>query len=133
MATDDLEEAAEVARISAALRTAIQLSGVSNRHIERSLHLSTGYLTRILNGEVELRFRLVLSICEVIGLPPGNFFAALFPPVSPATKSEARLAQGLGALHPERVHVAHARDPKTLLRELRGFLGALREVLEKEE
>jgi hypothetical protein len=42
----------------------------------------------------------VLSICEVIGLPPGNFFGALFPPVSPATKSEARLARGLGALHP---------------------------------
>jgi transcriptional regulator with XRE-family HTH domain len=133
MATDDLEEAAEVQRIAAALRTAIQLSGVSNRHIERSLHLSTGYLTRILNGEVELRFRIVLSICEVIGLPPGNFFGALFPPVSPATKSEARLARGLGALHPERKPVAHARDPETLLRELRGFLGELKEVLEKEE
>ena len=76
----EIDVSAEVHRVTAALRSAIRLSGVSHRHIERTLYLSTGYLTRILAGQVELRMRLVLGVCRVIGVPPGNFFAALFPP-----------------------------------------------------
>ena len=69
----------------------------------------------------------VLSICEAIGLPPRNFFDALFPP-----KKEAgsRLGRGLAQLHPE---PAEKTDPETLVRELResvdrleSFLGKLR-------
>jgi transcriptional regulator with XRE-family HTH domain len=133
MATEDPDVAAEVDRTTAALRTAIQLSEVSHRHIERSLHMSTGYLTRLLKGEIELRVHHVLSICQVIGLPAGNFFEALFPPSPPESVAQARLTRGLGALHPERAHAAHARDPETMLGELRGFLGQLRDLLENED
>ena len=84
----------EIARVTAALRTAIRLSGVSHRHIERSLHISTGYLTRILAGQVQLRMSHVLGVCEVIGLPAGNFFAALFLPGQTEQKLDpVRLAQ----------------------------------------
>jgi len=69
----------EVVRIAEALSTAIRLSRVSYRQIERSLGLSSGYLTRILKGQVELRMNHVLNVCEVIGLPPGSFFSALYP------------------------------------------------------
>src|SRR6185295_2935103 len=84
----------EVDRIRAALRTAIRLSGVSSRQIERELNMSTGYLTRILAGHVELRMAHVLSVCGIIGLPAGNFFAALFPPRS-AAGADKRLTSGL--------------------------------------
>jgi transcriptional regulator with XRE-family HTH domain len=133
MGSADIDVSAEVVRVAAALRTAIQLSEVSHRHIERSLYMSTGYLTRLLKGEIELRVHHVLSICQVIGLPAGNFFEALFPPSPPESVAQARLTRGLGALHPERAHAAHARDPETLLSELRSYLGRLRDLLEKDE
>ena len=59
----------EVGRLTAALRTAIRLSGVSHRQIERDLGLSTGYLTRILAGQVQLRMTHVFAICQIISLP----------------------------------------------------------------
>lgn len=89
----------EIARIAAALRTAIRLSGISHRQVERELGLSTGYLTRILAGQVELRVRHVLDVCRVIGLPPDRFFGALFPPQE-GPESMTRLERGLAQLHP---------------------------------
>ncbi len=89
----------EIARIAAALRTAIRLSGISHRQVERELGLSTGYLTRILAGQVELRVRHVLDVCRVIGLPPDRFFGAMFPPQE-GPESVSRLEKGLAQLHP---------------------------------
>ena len=82
-------------RFRGALRTAIRLSGVSNREIERRLRLSNGYLTRLLNGQIELRVALVLNVCRVIGLPVGAFFKALYP-----TEAASPLTRGLAQLHP---------------------------------
>ena len=113
----------EVDRLAAALRTAIRLSGVSYRQIERDLRLSTGYLTRILAGQVQLRLAFVLSICHVIGLPAESFFAALFPPRQPASDAEARMIRGLAQLH---AHPAPQRDPETLLNELGALLEELK-------
>lgn len=81
-----------VKRVAAGLRTAIRLSGVSHRQIERALRMSTGYLTRILAGQVELRVWHVVAICQVIGFPLGNFLASLFPP-APIDEADAHLSQ----------------------------------------
>jgi hypothetical protein len=81
-----------VKRVAAALRTAIRLSGLSHRQVERSLRLSTGYLTRILAGQVELKVWHVVSICQVIGFPLGNFLGFVFPP-EPVAEAEAHLSQ----------------------------------------
>jgi transcriptional regulator with XRE-family HTH domain len=89
----------EIVRIAAALRTAIRLSGISHRQVERELGLSTGYLTRILAGQVELRVRHVLDVCRVIGLSPDRFFGALFP-LQDGPESMSRLERGLAQLHP---------------------------------
>jgi transcriptional regulator with XRE-family HTH domain len=119
----DFDPQDEIRRLLAAVRTAIRLSGVSYRQIERELQLSTGYLTRILAGQVQLRVTHVLSICLVIGVPPASFFAALYPPAPPASEAETRLLKGLAQLHPK---PALVRDPETLLNELRDFLEDLR-------
>jgi transcriptional regulator with XRE-family HTH domain len=88
----------EIVRVAAALRTAIRLSGISHRQVERELGLSTGYLTRILAGQVELRVRHVLDVCRVIGLSPDRFFGALFP-LQDGPESMSRLERALAQLH----------------------------------
>jgi transcriptional regulator with XRE-family HTH domain len=118
--SDKVKESAqkEVARVAQALRSAIRLSGVSSRQIERELGMSAGYLSRILAGQVELRVAVVLAVCEIVRVPAGNFFAALFPPQTVATP-EIRLARGLAQLHPG---PAPRTDLKRLIQVARGFL-----------
>lgn len=117
------DPSAEVERLAAALRTAIRLSGISHRQIERVLGLSTGYLTRILDGKIHLRVAHVLAVCQAIDLPAESFFAALYPPRPPATARGSRLIRGLAQLH---AHPVPARDPETLLEELGAFLEELK-------
>lgn len=126
----DLEPQEEVRRLAAALRNAIRLSGVSSRQVERELGLSTGYLTRILAGQVQLRVAHVLAICQIIGVPAGSFFAALYPPTPPASEAEARMTRGLAQLHSR---PAPARDPESLLRELGAFLDDLKTQIRDRE
>jgi transcriptional regulator with XRE-family HTH domain len=121
-----LDSQAEIRRLTDALRTLIRLGGVSHRHIERELGLSTGYLTRILAGQVQLRVLHVLSICHVIDLPASTFFAALYPPRPPANDRETRLIRSLSHYHPEPVD---PRDPESLLRILRANLDALEDQI----
>lgn len=70
---------AEVARVAELLKTAIRMSGASNREIERRLGLSAGYLSRLFSGGIELKVKHVLDISEVIQLDAGEFFALVFP------------------------------------------------------
>jgi transcriptional regulator with XRE-family HTH domain len=109
MVPADSDISAEVGRVIAALRTAIRLGRISHRQIERELHMSRGYLTRILAGQVQLRVNHVLGVCRVIGLPPGSFFTALFP-AGPA---------------------APPHDPVRLIQEFRDSLDQLKALLEK--
>jgi transcriptional regulator with XRE-family HTH domain len=128
----------EIARIAAALRTAIRLSGISHRQVERELGLSTGYLTRILAGQVELRVRHVLDVCRVIGLPPDRFFGALFP-LQEGPESMSRLERGLAQLHPPpgrpapapggEASAARSKPVSELLRRLRQALEDLEAAL----
>ena len=69
----------EVARIAELLKTAIRMSGASNREIERRLNLSAGYLSRLFSGGIELKVKHILDISEVIELDPGEFFQLAFP------------------------------------------------------
>ncbi|HYU35284.1 MAG TPA: hypothetical protein VEW48_24285 [Thermoanaerobaculia bacterium] len=116
----------EVRRLTEALRTAIRLSGVSHRQIERELAMSTGYLTRILAGRLQLRVTHLLSICQAIGLPAESFFGALYPSRTPASEAEARLTRGLAQLHAQ---PDQRRDPESLLRELGAFLEEIKNEL----
>lgn len=90
----------EVARITALLRDAIKLSKVSNREVERQLELSSGYLSRLFAGVMELRVQHVLDICTVIDFPPGEFFRAVYPPREGDDPHGSKLRQALERLHP---------------------------------
>jgi transcriptional regulator with XRE-family HTH domain len=69
----------DVVRVTQMLKAAVRFTGVSHRKIEREMGLSTGYLSRILSGKVELRIQHVLGVCRAIDLPPSAFFEAAYP------------------------------------------------------
>ena len=89
----------DVDRVTQMLKAAVRFTGVPHRTIEREMGLSTGYLSRILSGKVELRIQHVLGVCRAIGLPPAAFFEAAYPSreLDPAT---ARLVAALQELLP---------------------------------
>lgn len=62
-----------------ALGQAIQFSGVRRRTIEERLGYSRGYVSKILNGTVELRTRHVFEVLGLIGMEPWRFFQLAFP------------------------------------------------------
>jgi transcriptional regulator with XRE-family HTH domain len=70
----------EVARITRALKTVVQLRTVPHRYIEHQMGLSTGYLSRIFSGKVVLRMEHILGVCRAVEIPPGGFFEAVYPP-----------------------------------------------------
>lgn len=86
-------------RVTQMLKAAVRFTGISHRQIEREMGLSTGYLSRILSGKVELRIQHVLGVCRAIGLPPSAFFEAAYPSreLDPET---ARLVAALQELLP---------------------------------
>jgi transcriptional regulator with XRE-family HTH domain len=89
----------DVVRVAQMLKAAVRFTGFSHRKIEREMGLSTGYLSRILSGKVELRIQHVLGVCRAIGLPPSAFFEAAYPSreLDPET---ARLVAALQELLP---------------------------------
>jgi transcriptional regulator with XRE-family HTH domain len=69
----------EVARLRELLRRATRLSGVSNKEIERRLNMSSGSLSRLFAGGIELKVKHVLDILKQIDMPPAAFFHLAFP------------------------------------------------------
>jgi transcriptional regulator with XRE-family HTH domain len=90
----------EITRIAQMLKAATRFTGVSHRQIEREMKMSTGYLSRILSGKVELRMQHVLGVCHAIGLPPAAFFQAAYPSRDFDPKT-GRLVAALQELMPE--------------------------------
>lgn len=91
----------EIVRMLAVLRDAIRLARFTNREVERRLGWSSGYLSRLFAGLMELRVEHVLNICSVIGFPPNEFFRAVYPDAEDETEGGSKLRQALERLHPE--------------------------------
>lgn len=69
----------EVIRLTNLLAAAIKFSNVTQREVERKLGLSSGSLSRLFSGGIELKVKHILDICGVIGFPPERFFQAAYP------------------------------------------------------
>jgi transcriptional regulator with XRE-family HTH domain len=89
----------EPVHLTQVLKTAVRLSRLSYREIERRLGLHAGALSRLLNGEIELKVRHVEQICEVIGLPAGRLMRVAYP-VNEEIDPAAQLEQALATLYP---------------------------------
>jgi transcriptional regulator with XRE-family HTH domain len=79
----------DVAHMAKALLHAIQYSGTSRHKIEKALGYSRGYVSKILNGTVELRSRHVFEILGLIDMQPWKFFQLAFPPPGAESPSQA--------------------------------------------
>ena len=92
----------EVLRVLAMLRDAVRYSNLSNREVERRLGVSanSGYLSRLFAGTRELKLRQILDVLDVVGLPPANFFRAVFAEPDDSPES-LRLEHILAHAHPE--------------------------------
>jgi hypothetical protein len=76
------------------LRSAIRVLGYSNRQVEAKLHVSGGYLTRLFNGTMELRFEHIVDISRAIGMDPEEMFHLAYPhPPNPPTEAAQRLRE----------------------------------------
>jgi len=69
----------EVRRLAEVLATVVRVAGRTRQSLEAQLGLSSGYLSKILGGTVDLRARHILSIVEAVGMDPGDFFRLAFP------------------------------------------------------
>jgi transcriptional regulator with XRE-family HTH domain len=84
----------ETEHIIQILKTAMRVLGFTNREVEQRLGVSGGYLTRLFNGTMELRFEHVVDIARAIGLEPEEVFHLAYPqPRNPPTDSAQRLRE----------------------------------------
>jgi transcriptional regulator with XRE-family HTH domain len=90
----------EVRRLTNLLSSAIKFSGWKQRDIEKSLGWSSGSMSRLLSGGIELKIKHVQEICGVIGFPPARYFHAAYPTAEEGGPESARLQRLLEQLHP---------------------------------
>ncbi|MFL6199381.1 MAG: helix-turn-helix domain-containing protein [Thermoanaerobaculia bacterium] len=90
----------EVVRLTNLLSAAVKFSNVTQREVERKLGLSSGSLSRLFSGGIELKIKHVLDVCEVIGFPPSRFFRAAYPQRDEESGDAWRLQRLLEQLHP---------------------------------
>jgi transcriptional regulator with XRE-family HTH domain len=101
----------EVERLTTLLAAAVKFSDVTQREVERKLGLSSGSLSRLFSGGIELKVKHILDICEVIGFSPARFFRAAYPLNEEDDGEARRLQRLLEQLHPAREEKPPAPEP----------------------
>ena len=101
----------EVVRLTNLLSAAVKFSNVTQREVERKLGLSSGSLSRLFSGGIELKVKHILDVCEVIGFSPSRFFHAAYPQGEEESGESWRLQRLLEQLHPAKDREA-AEPPK---------------------
>jgi len=94
----------EVVRLTNLLSAAVKFSNITQREVERKLGLSSGSLSRLFSGGIELKIKHILDVCEVIGFPPSRFFRAAYPQRDEESGDAWRLQRLLEQLHPGKDH-----------------------------
>ena len=97
----DPHDREEVERLIRVLTTAMRILDLSNREIEKRLHLSPSYLSRLFNGLIELRAEHLVAISRAIGLTPAEFFHLAYPKrPDPPSEASLQLRRVLQELQP---------------------------------
>lgn len=84
----------ETRRLLARLKAWIAFSGETQQRIERRAGLSRGYLSQLLSGHVDVKYRQLLAVLAAMGLDPADFFGEVFP--RPPSRGQRRAEPPLG-------------------------------------
>lgn len=98
----------EIERLLHLVKTVMRMLGVTNRELSRRLGINPSHLSRILNGQLELKVEHLLTISDALGLQPEELFRLAYPTrTEPPTES----AQVLRGLLPEGAALAPPSPP----------------------
>jgi transcriptional regulator with XRE-family HTH domain len=85
-------------RVAEVLSAAVRVAGRSRLSMERQMGLSSGYLSKILGGTVELRLRHVSMILDALEVDPADFFRVAFPRRQHSSRAGRRLMEDVESL-----------------------------------
>jgi transcriptional regulator with XRE-family HTH domain len=125
MSRQDQTHDEQVRRATRHLQQLVEIDGRSQRTLEPLLGLGSSGLSKVLNGGVRLQMGHVLRILDVLEIPPGQFFAEVFPLRGKTHPSILKLREINGAPEEEDSPEFDARIGRALLR-------LLAELLQKE-
>jgi transcriptional regulator with XRE-family HTH domain len=75
----------EVRRATKLLETVMQAAGMTRKDLDQKLGAGPGYISQVLTGRMELKFRHILAILRSLEVEPSIFFQTLYPEDRPAT------------------------------------------------
>lgn len=121
----------EVRRATKLLETVMQTAGLTRKELDQRLGAGSGYVSQVLTGRMELKFRHVLAILHALDVDPSVFFQTLYPgdrPSSDQTVMEEFLKRfqklGLGGTPPPQPPAVDPRELERLVQSaVRAALG----------
>lgn len=63
----------------------MQAAGMTRKDLDQKLGAGPGYVSQVLTGRMELKFRHILAILRALDVEPSVFFQTLYPEDRPAT------------------------------------------------
>jgi len=63
----------------------MQAAGLTRKDLDQRLGAGPGYVSQVLTGRMELKFRHILAILRALDVEPSLFFQTLYPETRPAT------------------------------------------------
>lgn len=75
----------EVRRATKLLETVMQAAGLTRKELDQRLGAGPGYISQVLTGRMELKFRHVLAILQALEVDPSVFFQTLYPGDRPSS------------------------------------------------
>jgi len=75
----------EVRRATKLLETVMQAAGLTRKDLDQRLGAGPGYVSQVLTGRMELKFRHILAILRALEVEPSIFFQTLYPEDRPAS------------------------------------------------
>jgi len=75
----------EVRRATKLLETVMQAAGLTRKELDQRLGAGPGYVSQVLTGRMELKFRHILAILRALDVEPSVFFQTLYPGDRPSS------------------------------------------------
>lgn len=75
----------EVRRATKLLETVMQAAGMTRKDLDQKLGAGPGYVSQVLTGRMELKFRHILAILRALDVEPSVFFQTLYPESRPSS------------------------------------------------